>query len=238
MAGPVTRAIAGDAAYEPPTEWTLDAPVLLIQGTSYVIVVSAPDIRNTLSYGVLWEHSGSNEYADGLMSWSDNSGSSWTTTAWDFDFEVLGVFSPAGVIPADVTYTKKLVAVANNQLWYESTPGTMTELAAATDDINCADLLNIFEGYGKVFVANKDNLKVADFQNKKITTADVVSGGVYPQFGAYLTGGTSGAAMSVDYITSLSGACTLYGANVTGATFVSGETVTGINPDESSISFS
>jgi hypothetical protein len=215
----------------------LDSPVLLLEGTRYVVTCSAPDVRDLAAYGCFWEHSGSDEYADGTFGFTDDGGATWFKIDWDFGFEVSGVFSPAGLIPTDVEYTKKLVAAGNNQLWYESTPGTMAELAAATDDIDCGVLLNLFEGYGKVFVTNKDNLKVADFQNKKITTADVLSGGVYPQFGAYLTGNTSGAATSVDYITSLSGACTIYGANVTGATFVSGETVVGINPDESSISF-
>ena len=236
--GSVLRSVVPDDAV--PFDWvsfTFAVPALLLTGVTYVVTCSAPTITQNSSYGITWEASGGDEYAGGLMGYSTDSGSSWLTRTADKSFEISGEFSPLGVVPTDVVYTKKLVAVGNNQLWYEQAAGVMVELTSATDDIDCSNLLNIFEGYGKVFVANKDNLKVADFQNSKITTADVVSGGVYPQFGVLLTGGSSGAAMVVDYITSLSGACTIYGTSITAATFTSGETVTGTNPDESSVSF-
>jgi hypothetical protein len=64
---------------------------------------------------------------------------------------------------------KKLVAVGNDEAWYEMSAGTMLELAAATDDIDTSDNLNIFEAFQKVFVVNGANLKVADFVNTKLT---------------------------------------------------------------------
>jgi len=87
--------------------------------------------------------------------------------------------------------------------------GTMVELVAARDDIDTTKALWAFELYGKVFVVNGTNRKVADFINVKITTTDV--GAHPPDFQTVLTGGTSGAKMIVDYITSLSGAATIYG---------------------------
>jgi hypothetical protein len=110
----------------------------------------------------------------------------------------------------------------------------MVELEAARDDIDTADQLTMFEAYGKVFVVNGANLKVADFQNTKITTTNV--GANPPDRGNILTGGSSGAQMVVDYITSDSGACTIYGYRTTVATFTS-ETVTGYDSDDNAISF-
>jgi hypothetical protein len=207
-------------------------PVTVSGGVKYAIIVRQSNALNT----PVGFNSGEGLYPAGAMWQTNDAGANWGLHGAGADSFALKtyVFSTVAVTPTDIDYSKKLVAVGNNQMWYETTPGTMGELAAATGDIDCGDLLNIFEGYGKVFVANKDKLKVADFQNSKITTASV---GVYPQFGAYIIGGTSGAAMSVDYITSLSGACTIYGTNVTAATFTSGEAVTGTNPDGTSVSF-
>ena len=222
-----------------PNPWVsvdLDTSVDLQADTFYAIVVSSSNAQVTSWNSI----SSAGPYADGQSWTTADSGATWTdggsSNAGDRAVKTYN-FSVAGATPTDVEYTKKLVAVGNNEVWYESVAGTMSELAAANGDIDCSDLLNIFEGYGKVFVANKTNLKIADFQNSKITTADVLLGGVYPQFGVLLTGGSSGAAMVVDYITTLSGASVIYGTNITDDTFTSGETVTGTNPDSTSVSF-
>jgi hypothetical protein len=110
----------------------------------------------------------------------------------------------------------------------------MVELVAARGDIDTTDQLVMFEAYGKVFIANGANLKIADFQNAKITTTNV--GAHPPDRGNILTGGTSEAKMVVDYVTTLSGACTIYGKRITTATFQA-ETVTGTDDDDNAISF-
>lgn len=110
----------------------------------------------------------------------------------------------------------------------------MVELEAARNDIDTSDQLVMFEAYGKVFVVNGANLKVADFQNVKITTPNV--GANPPDRGNILTGGTSGAQMVVDYITTISGACTIYGYRTSVADFEA-ETVTGTDDDGNAISF-
>jgi len=74
---------------------------------------------------------------------------------------------------------RRLVAAGNDLLFYEDidvAAGTMTQLAASDGDIDTSDQLNIFEAYGKVFVVNGSNLKVADFINVKITTTDIKTG--------------------------------------------------------------
>ena len=64
---------------------------------------------------------------------------------------------------------KKLVAVANDEVDYEMSAGTMAEFAASNGDIDTSDNLNVFEAFQKVFVVNGANLKVADFINTKLT---------------------------------------------------------------------
>ena len=73
---------------------------------------------------------------------------------------------------SDVVSYKRLVAAANNDVYYEDldvAAGTMAELDTSSGAINTADQLNMFEGYQKVFIVNGANLKVADFVNTKIT---------------------------------------------------------------------
>jgi len=132
----------------------------------------------------------------------------------------------------------RLVSIGNDILYYEDidvAAGDMVKLAASDGDIDTSDQLSVASAYGKVFVANGTSLKVADFQNSKIATADV--GANPPDRGNILTGGTSGAKMIVDYITALTGACVLYGYRTTTATFTTGETVTGTDDDGNAISF-
>ena len=132
---------------------------------------------------------------------------------------------------------KWLTAIGNNEFWYEDinvAAGEWKELAAANGDIDTSKQLWAFELYGKVFVVNGANRKVADFINVKITTTDV--GEHPPDFQTVLTGETSGAKMVVDYITALSGAVTIYGRRITTATFEA-ETVTGTDDDSNAISF-
>lgn len=143
----------------------------------------------------------------------------------------------AGAGFADKVYSKRLVTVGNNEVWHEATAETMSELAAANGTIDTNNPLTVAEAFQKVFVANQTNLKIADFANTKITTADLNTHA--PDRGNILTGGTSGAKMVVDYITSVTAdaACTIYGTRTTVATFASGETVTGTDDDSNSITF-
>jgi hypothetical protein len=112
--------------------------------------------------------------------------------------------------------------------------GDLIKLAASDGDIDTSDQLAMFEAYGKVFVVNGANLKVADFTNTKLTTADI--GDTPPDRGNILTE-TDGATMVVDYITAATGACTVYGKRLTTAKFQSGHAVTGTNDDGDAISF-
>jgi hypothetical protein len=109
--------------------------------------------------------------------------------------------------------------------------GEMVSLSVATSvacDIDTTDQLIAFEGYSKVFIANGSILRVADFINTKLGTADITlsAGNVHPTKGTVLTGGTSGAVMVTDYVTVSNGAGNIYGYNTKG-TFTSIETVTG-----------
>jgi hypothetical protein len=141
----------------------------------------------------------------------------------------------SSVTLSEKTFSKELISISNNEVWRESSSGTLAELTAANGDVNTAAPLTIVEAFEKVFIANETNLKVADFGNTKIATANL--GANPPDNANVLTGGTSGAEMVVDYITALSSACTIYGKRITDATFEASETVTGTDDDGNAISF-
>lgn len=103
---------------------------------------------------------------------------------------------------SDIVSYKKLVAVGNDEVWYEVSAGTMTELAAANGDIDTTDQLNMFEAYQKVFIVNGANLKVADFINTKITVSALTDNRC-PAKGDILTQDQTGskfAYMVVDFV--------------------------------------
>ena len=130
-----------------------------------------------------------------------------------------------------ITY-KRLVACGNGEVWYEMSAGTMTELSAANGDIDCTDQLNMYEAFQKVFVVNGANLKVADFINTKLSTADVRPNdvtNVAPIKGTILTGGTTTATMVVDYCDANNGAALIYGYVTSGTFNDDDEVVTGTN---------
>lgn len=155
---------------------------------------------------------------------------SWSVTTKDINFKDYGLKI---YISHDKTYSKKLVTVGGDEVWYESSPGTMEELTDATGDIDTALPLQIFPAYQKVFIANKTNLKVIDFKNTKI---DLGSGNELtdpPAHGDILTQDTSGAIMVVDFVDSTKRY--IYGYITSGTfdttnTVSSGNTIATMNP--------
>jgi len=210
-------------------EFVWDSPVQLDGSTQYAIVIKALDADSDNRIFSRCDGS-SPTYSGGTGIDSSTGGSSWTVeSAYDTMFEV---WSDA---LTDKTYSRQLIAIGGNKVWYESVAGTMSALNDADNDVNTFTPLEATEAYQKIFIANKTKLKVADFVNTKITTTDV--GSHPPDFHTILTGETSGAKMVVDYITTLTGACTIYGKRTTDATFSSDETVTGVDGDGNAISF-
>lgn len=216
---------------------TFAASYNVADATEYALVISAVSTDPSYLKGRGTQVA---TYAGGWRIYSTNSGSTWLAGNTDNDlwFRTNGnaITSPP---TSDAYVTKKLVAIGSTELWYESTPGTMSQLAASIGDLTTTDFLTAVEAYGKIFIANGTKLKVADFINIKITTTDVVPGGAGvapPDFGTLLTGGTSGATMIVDYITALDGSCTIYGKKTSTASFAA-ETVTGTDDDGNGISF-
>jgi hypothetical protein len=212
----------------------MSSPVSLSQGTEYAVVVHGASLSaaNVLIWSFDDDGAGGSDYANGDQLWSTDGGSSWlAVTTQDQLFRVYG--SPSAI--DEKVYSRKLVAIGGNELWYESSASTMTEFVDANGDISTSNVITAVEAFQKIFIANQTNLKVTDFVNTKITTADV--GANPPDFGTVLTGGTSAASMVVDYITTLSSACVIYGKRTTSATFVDTETVTGTDDDSNAISF-
>ncbi|KKL74311.1 hypothetical protein LCGC14_2066130, partial [marine sediment metagenome] len=232
--GTIASAIIDDI---PTYSWvpcTLNSSYNIQQSTKYAIVVHGVSL--TATKYIIWPRddngSGASDFAGGDHLFSTDGGSSWTvTTTSDGLFRCYGQNTPQ----SDKVYTRRLISIANNEVWYESTASTMAEFSAANNDINTVNPLTAVEAFEKIFIANETNLKVIDFANVKLTTSNV--GSHPPDFGTVLTGGTSLAEMAVDYITTLSSACVIYGKRTTTATFQNSETVTGTDDDGNAISF-
>ncbi|KKN55897.1 hypothetical protein LCGC14_0577880 [marine sediment metagenome] len=228
--GTIANADVGDTSSYSWVLCTLTSSYNLLPSTKYIIILRGASL-NGANY-IIWSYDddgiGASDFAGGDQGWSTDSGSNWSIdTTQDQLFRCYGDTTP----PTDKTYTKKLVAIGNHELWQESVAGTMSELTAANSDFNTSNKLNAVVAFQKLFIANESALKIADFVNAKIATADV--GSNPPHRDIILTGGSSGAKMVVDYITSTSSACTIYGKRTTTATFTAGETVTGTNPSTS-----
>ena len=220
--------ITADSAGEVVTI-TFSAPLDLTSGTQYAIIVRV----GTQSGGetLYWKtDSSSPTYTTGHYVYSGNAGINWTAQVGnDNYFATLGGGGTA-TAPVDKRFSKKLVVSCNNEVWYESAAGTMSELTAANGDIDTTTPLQMFELYEKVFIVNGTNLKVADFGNTKITTTDILPAGkTIPLHGDVLTGDSSGAEMVVDYIDASDGACNVYGKRITTATFLDTEKAEGTN---------
>ena len=107
-------------------------------------------------------------------------------------------------ISASEVNLRRLVAIGNNELWWETdvAAGTMVELAAANGDMDTTDQLNVFEAFQKAVVVNGANLKIADFNNTKITVTALTDNRC-PARGDILTQNQTGgdfAYMVVDFV--------------------------------------
>lgn len=119
---------------------------------------------------------------------------------------------------------KRLIAVGNDEVWYEGTgvsAGTMTKITASDGQIDTTDQLVLFEGFQKTFIVNGSNLKVADFINAKLTHSALTTAHAK---GDVLTQATSNATMIVDFTDSTKE--NTYGY-VTSGTFTTTYQVTG-----------
>lgn len=118
--------------------------------------------------------------------------------------------------------------------------GTLVVISDSIGDVDTSDQLMIFEAYQKALIVNGENLKVADFINTRLATADIVAAAsdTFPLHGTSLFGATTSAAMVADYVTAADGSAYVYGYVTTSQPFLSTEVVTGTNPiDSTTISF-
>ena len=164
-------------------------------------------------------------YADGALVDSTDQGSSWTFySTFDLAFKTYGTVGS----PVDKTYSKHLVAIGGNQVWWEPTAGTLAEITAARNDIDTTQPLSAFSGYQKAFVVNGANLKILDLANIKLATSEIgVAGVSAPQRSITLTGSVSSAKILTDFCTAATGSAEVYGYLIEGTAFVSDDVVTG-----------
>jgi len=209
-----------------------DVPTSLIAGTKYAIVCKS--LTSDGANYVQWYKKTTDVYAGGNALNSVNSGDDWTPAAtYDFAFEEWGVVGP----PVDQVTIKKLVAAADNAVYYEDEAGSMTAIVAADEDVDTTKQLVMFEAFQKVIVVNGTNLKVADFINTRL---DLGAGNELtdpPAKGDILTQTTSGAKMVVDFVDSTKRY--IYGYTTTdevftttaGHTLVSGDETATMDPN-------
>jgi len=219
---------------------TLSSAYILSNNTKYCIVVhgTSLDANHKLYWTFHDDGANASAFAGGDVEWSTTGGvpGGWaggTDTTADCLFRCWGDAAPQ----SDKVYSKSLVAIGNHEVWYENPAGTMDELDAANAQINTSNPLTVTEAFQKLFIANGVNLKVADFINTKILTADI--GPHPPDPGTVLTGDTTTAKMIVDYVTSLTDnvASAIYGKRITSATFIASETISGTDDDDNDINF-
>lgn len=218
-------------------DFVLDTPYKLTGSTQYTFVVRDPN--GTYPSFELGMTEDANGYANGTKLYSTNSGGAWSAVGAEDDdvwFKVFGIATAGYAAPlTDAKTVRRLIAFGANQLWYEDSSGDMQVLTASIDDIDLSKPIGVQEAYGKLFIANDTRLRVADFVNVKIATADI--GTYIPDFNTVLTGSTSGAEMIVDYIDASSGATTVYGRRTTATPFNASEAITGTDNDGNAVSF-
>ena len=224
-----TLAVGATGTWQP---ILFSATYTLVADTMYAIVVSNTGIG--AGNAVNWKASTASQYVNGTRSGSVNAGVDWSISAAnDFGIKTYdGLYNE----PVDKVYTKNWISMGGNEVWYESSAGTLEELTDANGDIDTSGSLTAVEAFQKGFIANETNLKVIDLVNVKIVTGDL--GANPPDPGTVLTSdGTGNPKMVVDYITSLAGACTIYGKRTTTVTFGASESITGTDDDGNAIAF-
>lgn len=122
---------------------------------------------------------------------------------------------------SEVVSQRKLVGVANDEVWWEMAAGDMIELDTSSGAIDTSDQLKIFEAFQKAFVVNGSTLKVADFANIKLVHTALTTPHAKEDI---LTQATSTAEMVVDFTNTAKTAT--YGRVISG-TFDTTNAITG-----------
>jgi hypothetical protein len=225
-----------------------------------ITVLASYDINNTGSENHQLHFDANGNIVVGSNSTADEDGNTTVLRVFNTDLTLLRYYTgaalgtiyavscgvsarimPQAPVAAYKTYSRALVGIANNEVWHDTTTsGTMAELTAANGDFDVTKPLDAFELDEKIFIANKTNLKVADFGNVKLQTDDIqdtVAGATsYPLRKVIITG-AGGAEMVIDYITATNGAAYIYGTKLNSTAFVDGELVSGTNSDGTTIKF-
>lgn len=174
------------------TECTFSSSINLAFTTEYAIVIRFASAPGAFLH---WRSdSDPGGYSTGTYHLSVNSGSSWTEPDdRDLLFECYGDLIPI----SDKMYSRNLIAIGNNEVWYESSAGDLEELVDANVAINTSNPLTVVEAFQKAFIANKENLKVVDFTNTKLTITALTTP---PTRGSVVTQAVSNATMIVDFV--------------------------------------
>jgi hypothetical protein len=201
-------------------------PYNLSAGTKYCIVLHNANTGGGANF-IGWRmDQNDGAYTTGGRTYSTTGGATWgVQEVTDELFKEYGEFYVGGANPVDKTYSKKLIAIGNNEVWYQTDDTTLVELVAAKNDIDVTAPLTVVEAFQKVFLANGSNLKVIDFINTKLTVTAMTTA---PTRGDVLTQVTSEATMIVDFVNAAKTA--IYGKTTSG-TFDTASAVDGGDMD-------
>ncbi len=156
---------------------------------------------------------------------------SLSTTVLDVNTESLAVGAPSGAVvaPKDVKYTRRLVAIAKDEVWHETPAGTMAVVSdSQSGGLDFTKPLVATEAFQKVFIANASVLKVTEFVNTRLvfSTAAVAVSDV-PAHGAIISSKNRAAAMVVDFVQPVTSlvVSAVYGYTTTSLKFIAADSV-------------
>lgn len=145
-------------------------------------------------------------------------------------------YQPPQPTPTTFTFKKSLIAAADHSIYYETNDGIMGLLTPSENDLITTQDTQLVEAYQKAFVVNDNRFRVVDFAAHSFTTTSLGSNNPTP--GMVLQGNTSNAQLLVSFVTgNINGVYTLYGQKLTVEDFSDGETVSGSNSSEQTVTF-
>lgn len=156
---------------------------------------------------------------------------SLSTTVLDLNTDSLAVGAPSGAVvaPKDAKYTRRLVAIAKDEVWHEKPAGTMTVVSASqSGGLDFTKPLAAAEAFQKVFIANASVMKVVRFADTRLVfSTNAIAVSDVPPHGTVLSSKDRAAAMVVDYVQPVTSlvVSAVYGYTTTSLKFINADSV-------------
>ncbi len=154
-----------------------------------------------------------------------------STTVLDQNIEALAVGAPSGAVvtPKDVKYTRRLIAIANNEVWHEKPAGTMAVVSdSQSGGLDVTKPLIATEAFQKIFIANVSIKKVTRFADTRLVfSTNAIAVSDVPPHGTIISSKNRAAAMVVDYVFPVNSTTVsaVYGYTTTSLKFINADSV-------------